>query len=780
MEEKTIGLDLAELLPGIDLHDDACVTRLEKAMQEVDGIHRAYRSKGAHYGQICLHFDPTQLTDFQVHQFAQQEGEKLRKRFGHAVIPIEGMDCSDCAFVITHTLEHTQGILSLHVDYLDQHAQVEFDKRLISKNSIENHIRRLGYQVPGRGLRKFLDNNRATLLAMSGGVLLLLGWLGEHSGVFPTALVLPLYAGTYLVLGLPLLRKSMTQLFKQRRFDTDQLMVAAGLGAAVLGEFAEGALLLFLFTLGHVLEGRALDRARTAISALAELVPKVARVRRESEEQMVSIETIQLNDIVIIPPGGRIPVDGRISAGSSFVDQSSITGEAIPVEVSTDDQVFAGSVNGDGALEVRATRLSRDSTLAKIIQMVKDAQAEKSPIQRHSDQIIRYLVPTILVLDTLLILVPPIFGVPFQQSFLMAMTLLVAASPCALALGTPSAILAGIARAARGGVLIKGGAHIENLSSLKAVAFDKTGTITVGHPVVTDLRPLPTTSEGQLLALAASVEIQSAHPLAQAIVTAAGERNLDIPVTESVQSETGVGIRALSQGKLVEITKLYAETDGDLLPKTLLDEAKSLEGQGKTVIQVMVDSEPWGIIALADELRPEAPGTISSLRKLGIEKLIMISGDNQRVADHIGQSLGLDEVKAGLMPQDKLEIIKELNSGVENTAMVGDGVNDAPALAAASTGIAMGGAKTHVALETSDVVLMADDLSALPFTIELSRKTLSIIRQNFILAIGVMGALISLSIANLAGIALAIVIHESATLLVVFNALRLLRFNPKG
>lgn len=776
MNEQTIGLDLSTLLPGIDLQDDDCINRLQTALQNVEGIHRAHQSDYDSTKEICLHFDPSIVSIHDVQSFAEEESAKLTKRFGHAVIPIEGMDCSDCAFVLKHTLEHMNGVMKLDVSFAEQQVRIEFDSQQIDQKSIENRIRRLGYSIPLSRLRRFMVQNQLLLLSSIAGLSMIVGWIGEISSYFSIWLSIGLYAVAYALAGYPLALRSFRQIFKERRFDTDQLMLAAAFGAAILGEFAEGALLLFLFSLGHALEDRALDRARNAILSMAELMPKVACVRRGSEEEIIPVEMIQLNDLVIVPPGARIPVDGLVQSGSSSVDQSSITGESIPLDVAPSDRVFAGSVNGEGALELVTTRLSKDSTLSQVVQLVQDAQAKKSPAQRYSDRIIQYLVPAILVIDALLIIIPPIFGVPFRESFLMAMTLLVAASPCALALGTPSAILASIARAARSGVLIKGGAHLENLGNLQVVAFDKTGTLTHGTPKVTEVIPHPPTSENDLLSIAAAVESHSAHPLALAIVSAAKAENIDIPDVRSVRAETGVGIEAEIEDRKVRVGKIDSDSKTSDLPESIQEAARSLESQGKTVVQVSIDSTLLGIIALSDSIREEAPKTVRVLRELGIEKIIMLSGDNERAAFHIGKSLELDQVIAELMPEEKLRVIDELTRENTNVAMVGDGVNDAPALAAASTGIAMGGAKTHVALETADVVLMADDLSGLPFAIELSKKTRSIIRQNFIVALSVIIGLITLTLTNVAGITTAIALHEGTTLLVVFNALRLLRF----
>ena len=613
-------------------------------------------------------------------------------------------------------------------------------------------------------------------------MLLLIGWLGGLFLGFPTLLSIVFYIAAYVFGGWDVSQHAWHAL-KERHFDTDLLMVIAAIGAAFLGEFAEGALLLFLFSLGHSLEDRALDRARSAVRALADLAPKIALVRRDNKELEVPVESLQLNDLVIVRPGVRIPVDGVILNGNSGVDQTSVTGESLPIDKTPDDNVFASTVNGEGALEVKVTRLAKDSTLARVMKMVEEAQAQKSPTQQTVEKFERVFVPAVLILTALIIIVPPLFGFPFRESFLRAMTLLVAASPCALALGTPATILAGVAQAARNGVLIKGGAHLENLGRLIAIAFDKTGTVTHGKPEVTDIVVFPASgwNEADLLSLAAGAESRSAHPLAQAVVRSAQTQGVPVSVMDEVESLTGRGLRAVSYGKTIWVgnQKLMDEADVTLSADAI-QKAQSLQQSGKTLFWVAEDKIAIGLIALADTLRREAASTMNALKKIGVEHTIMLTGDNVRSASAIAAEVGLTEYRADLMPEDKLIVIRDLVKEYGQVAMIGDGVNDAPALANATVGIAMGGAGTDVALETADVALMGDDLSKLPFAVGLGRATRNIIMQNLFISLGVIAFLIVTSLTGIVSIGIAVVFHEGSAL-VVANALRLLGYqNQKG
>lgn len=780
--EKTIELEIPLLLPGVGDEKDECLNRLETSLQNRKGILRAHLEREKSPIDLCLHYDPNLLSLPDVKRIAERTGAQIINRFHHDTIAIEGMDCSDCVTVIEHSIGRMEGILSVNVNYPAEKMWVEFDTQKINRPAIEKRVRSLGYEIPLNEFQARLQENRELLFSVISGLSLLIGWLGGLFLGFPALLSIGFYVLAYILGGWDVSRHALHAL-RERHFDTDGLMIVAALGAAFLGQFAEGALLLFLFSLGHALEERALDRARSAVRALADLAPKTALVKRDGKEQELPVESLQLDDVVIVRPGVRIPVDGIILDGNSGVDQSSVTGESLPVDKVPGDQVFASTVNGEGALDVKVTRLAKDSTLARVMKMVEEAQAQKSPTQQTVEKFERVFVPSILILTLLVIVIPPLFGFPFRESFLRAMTLLVAASPCALALGTPAAILAGVAQAARNGVLVKGGMHLENLGRLKVIAFDKTGTVTHGQPEVTDIVAIQASvkKEADVLSIAAGAESRSAHPLAQAIVRAAQTQGVPASVMDEVESLTGRGLRAVSNGKKIWIgnRKLMDEAMVTL-PVEALQKAESLQQSGKTLMWVAEDNTVLGIIALADTLRHEAAPTMKALKGAGVKHTIMLTGDNTRSASAIAKEIGLTEFRAELMPEDKLTVIKELVHKYGEVAMIGDGVNDAPALANATVGIAMGGAGTDVALETADVALMGDDLSKLPFAVGLGRATRNIIVQNLAIALGVIALLVITSLTGVISIGVAVIFHEGSTLVVVANALRLLGYQQRA
>jgi Zn2+/Cd2+-exporting ATPase len=781
MSEKTIELEIPLLLPGVEDDHDECLARLETALQNKGGLNRAHLERDKQPAALCLHYDPNVLSLAEVKRLAEKAGMQIAKRYHHQTLSVEGMDCSDCARVIEHSLGRMEGVLTVNVNYPAQKMRVEYDTQKISQNAIEKRLQSLGYTVPTTGLRSWYQENREVVFSLAAGLLLTVGWVGQTFFGLPFVVALGCYLAAYVLGGWDVSQHAWHAL-RERHFDTDLLMVTAALGAAILGDWAEGALLLFLFSLGHALEERALDRARAAIRALADLAPKTALVKRDDKEIELPVEQLQIEDVVIVRPGVRVPVDGIVLSGQSGVDQAPVTGESVPVDKGVGDPMFAGSVNGEGALEVKVTKLAKDSTLARVMKMVEEAQTQKSPTQQTVEKFERVFVPTVLIGTLLVIVLPPLFGVPFPVSFLRAMTLLVAASPCALALGTPAAILAGIAQAARNGVLVKGGVHLENLGRLKAIAFDKTGTITHGKPEVTDVVKLSNvsdqiTTEDALLALAAAVESRSGHPLAQALVRAAQTKDLALSEVGEVESLTGRGLRSNVNGQTVIIGNLKLMTESNV---TLSEEGQAqvarLQGEGKTIMLIAVNGELAGVIAVADTLRTEASATMTALKKIGVQETLMLTGDNARVGQAIAQQVGLSEVRADLLPEDKLTVIREMVQKFGQVAMVGDGVNDAPALANATVGIAMGGAGTDVALETADVALMGDDLSKLPFAVGLGRATRSIIQQNLFIALGVIALLVVASLTGWVSIGVAIVFHEGSTIVVVLNALRLLGY----
>ena len=776
MSEK-LKLDLSLILPDIPDERDACVGRLSELLQ-AEGVEQVHVIHEEGSASLCLHYDPQRFSVSRVRELAQAVGAKIGTRYRHESLRIDGMDCTTCATVIEHALQRIDGVLEASVSYAAERLRLEFDSEKVERRAIIQRLQALGYTVLEEGREAgWFAEHRELIFSGVAGLLLLAGWLAGLSGA-PRTLALGLLLGAYAAGGFYTLRDAW-QSVTSRRFDIDTLMIVAAAGAAALGAWEEGALLLFLFSLGHALEHMAMDRARKAIEALAELAPKTAIVQRDGVEIEVRVEELQRGDRVIVKPGQRIPADGQVASGNSAVDQAPVTGESMPVDKQPGDKVFAATINGEGALLVEVTRLAHESTLARMVEMVAEAQTQKSPTQRFTDRFERIFVPVVLVGAALLIVLPPLFGFPFAESFYRAMAVLVAASPCALAIATPSAVLSGIARAARGGVLIKGGAHLENLGVLTAIAFDKTGTLTVGKPAVTDVIAV-SGNEERLLTVAAAVESRSAHPLAQAVVAEAKRRGLTWQDAGETESMTGKGLRAEFDGQKVAIgnAKLF---DGEIIPAEIQQQAERVQSEGKTIMLIQVDGQFIGVIGLADTPREGVKQVLDKLRQLGIGKTIMLTGDNERVGRAIADAVGLDEVKAGLLPEDKVKAMEELGQRYGQVAMVGDGVNDAPAMARATVGIAMGGAGTDVALETADVALMADDLSKLPFAVAFSRASRRVIRQNLWLSLGVVALLIPATLFGWAGIGVAVLVHEGSTLVVVINALRLLSYrSPTG
>ena len=638
--------------------------------------------------------------------------------------------------------------------------------------------------------------NTELVFALICGALLGAGALAGKLGLIDR-LPLVLYVSAYVFGGWFTTKEAISNI-RQKRFEIDTLMLLAAAGAASIGAWAEGALLLFLFSLGHSLESYAMGKAKKAIEALSKLAPATAIVRREDRTQELPVELLIPGDVVIVRPNDRLPADGFVIAGFSAINQAPVTGESVPVDkrpvadyalarskpdaVDASSKVFAGTINGEDLIEVAVTRRSTESTLARVIKMVSEAEVRKSPTQRFTDRFQRIFVPLVLLLVVGLMFAGIFIDEPFRDSFYRAMAVLVAASPCALAIATPSAILSGIARAARGGVLIKGGAPLEELGSLNAMAFDKTGTLTEGRPRITDVIPLAGTQVPDLLAVAIAVESMSDHPLAAAIVRD-GEEMIGSKgkyQATNLKNLVGRGVRAELGDQFVWIGKVEMfGTDGvPALSKTALDAAERLRQSGRTTMVVRRADKDLGVIGLLDTPREGAKEALQKLREMGIDRMIMISGDHNRVAEAVGRQVGLDEAWGDLMPDDKVQAIKNLRLSSQ-VAMVGDGVNDAPAMAHSSVGIAMGAAGSDVALETADIALMADDIRQLPFAVGLSRHTRSIIRQNLFVSLGIVAILVPSTIMGLS-IGAAVAIHEGSTLLVVFNALRLLAYRKEA
>ncbi len=604
----------------------------------------------------------------------------------------------------------------------------------------------------------------------------LIAFIGTRTGM-DAMLIAVLYGVAYIAGGWYGVQESLDAL-REKTINVDLLMILAAIGAAFVGQPAEGAILLFLFSLSNTLQSYAMDRSRKAIEKLLDLRPATATLKRGDKWVSVPIDELLLGDTVIVRPGERFPIDGSVTHGQSEVDQAAITGESVPVHKDINDNVFAGTVNGTGALEIKVTRLAKDTTLARIVKMVEDAQSTKAQTQRMLDDFEQVYAFIVLGAAALLIVVPYfLLGEAFQPTFYRAMTWLVVASPCALVISTPASILSAIANGARNGVLFKGGVHLEKTATLKVLAFDKTGTLTHGMPEMTEIIPLSTIDEDGLLRLTAALEARSEHPLAKSIVRSAAERDLNLPPSTSFRSVPGQGVEGVVEGKTLWIgnERLFEER-GVNIPADVLSRARAIEDEGQTVMYAYSAPEFLGLLAVADTLREDAVEMIKALKVAGIERVVMLTGDNPRVAAKIAEMAGVDEYHANLLPQDKVTVLKSLQNKYGPVAMVGDGVNDAPSLATADIGIAMGGAGTDVAIETADVVLMSDDLQKIPFAIGLARRAKKVVWQNLVFSMAVIILLVVSSLgANLA-LPLGVVGHEGSTVLVVLNGLRLLGY----
>lgn len=838
MNEPTtrLRLDLPLLLPDVDDADDRCVGRLIAALSGRPGIAEAHIAREGGAPQLCIHYNPAQITIGRVRELVHASGAQVSERFGHLVVRADEALHARAARSVAEGLRSIPGVLEADVAASGT-VRIEYDRQEVSAQALLEQAAKLGLKAPGaapsnvakahgdhaghahgkgEGDHADHDHDHAeaggdhaghshsggpfgemTELVFAGmaGALLGVGWLLERVGAGPTWLPTAVYVAAYFFGGYYTVREAFDNLLA-KRFEIDTLMLVAAIGAAALGEWAEGALLLFLFSLGHSLEHFAMGRARKAIEALSKLAPETATVRRATGTEEVAVAALQVADVVIVRPNERLPADGLVVVGTTSVNQAPVTGESVPVDkrpvadaqaalaafdrAGAEHRVFAGTINGSGAIEVMVARRAEQSTMARVVKMVTEAEAQRSPTQQFTERFERIFVPAVLVLVVLLMFAGLVIDEPFSATFYRAMAVLVAASPCALAISVPSAVLSGVARAARGGVLVKGGGPLENLGTLTSIAFDKTGTLTEGKPRLTDVVAMPGVSEDELLALAQAVEQGSDHPLASAVVTGAVERlggRVALPAVSDVKSITGRGVQAQVAGETAVIGKpvLFSELPDSTLPPEVAAANDKLVAAGRTTMVVRHGKRFLGVIAVMDTPRPVAARVMAELRELGIERLIMISGDNQQVADAVAKSVGLTEARGDLMPEQKVDAIKALREKHGKVAMVGDGVNDAPAMANSTVGIAMGAAGSDVALETADVALMADDLAQLPFAVGLSRSTSRIIKQNLYVSLGVVAVLIPATIFGL-NIGTAVLFHEGSTLLVVVNALRLLGY----
>jgi Cd2+/Zn2+-exporting ATPase len=614
---------------------------------------------------------------------------------------------------------------------------------------------------------------RLAILATLSWIFTIGGLIAGYAFDIPAATLVAIFVLAYLAGGTLATRAAISDLLDWK-INVDLLMVLAAIGAAALGSWAEGAILLSLFSTSNALEHHALDKTRNAVRLLMDLTPPTARVERDRALRIIPVEGLRLDDVIIVQPGEKIPADARVLSGASTVDQAAITGESIPAEKIPGDTIFAGTINGHGALQARVTRLSTESTLARIVKLVEEAREQKSELEQFAYSFEGRYAAAVIVFSLLVATVPMFFGVDPGDAFYRGMTLLVVMSPCALVISTPAATLSALANAARRGVLVKGGRSLETLGTVDTIAFDKTGTLTIGRPRLTDVVMLNGVDPDDILARAAAAEQLSEHPIGTAIVEAARHQEMTLPPSSDLEAHVGRGITARVNGEVLAIGnwRLFRDLGIDL-PKVAIEHRNRLGKEGKSTMIVGDHSGVHAVLAVADTLRPGVKETVAALRRAGIKRTVMLTGDNPLVAKAIARSVGIDEVHADLLPEEKLAVIETLKASGK-VAMIGDGVNDAPALAIADVGISMGGAGSDVALETADVVLMSDDLGKLYGTISLSRAMRKTIRANLTFALSIITVLAVSTLIVGIPLPLGVVGHEGSTIVVVLNGLRLL------
>ncbi|KMY54436.1 cadmium transporter [Bacillus sp. FJAT-27231] len=690
---------------------------------------------------------------------------------------IQGLTCANCARTFENNVKDLPGVEQARVNFGASKIYVQGSttiEQLEKAGAFENlKIRDEKEQKIER--EPFWKQKQTIKVYISALVLVVSWFLGEQYGeehILSTAG----YATAIVIGGYSLFIRGLKNLI-QLKFDMHTLMTIAILGAAAIGEWGEGATVVILFAISEALERYSMDKARQSIESLMDIAPKEALIRRGQEEIIVHVDDIQIGDIMIVKPGQKLAMDGTVIKGTSTLNQAAITGESVPVAKTIDDEVFAGTLNEEGLLEVRVTKHAADTTLSKIIHLVEEAQAERAPAQAFVDKFAKYYTPVIILLALFIAVVPPLFGGAWGEWIYQGLAVLVVGCPCALVVSTPVAVVTAIGNAAKNGVLIKGGIYLEEAGHLKVIAFDKTGTLTKGVPAVTDIIVHEKT-EKEVLAITAAIEKGSLHPLASAITRKAEEMGVDFNniAVKDFQSITGKGVKANVNSIFYYVgsPSLFEELHGHM-ESAIKQNIIELQAQGKTVIVVGTEKEILSFIAVADEMRESVAEVIRKINQAGIDQTVMLTGDNQRTAEALGKEAGISAIKAELLPEDKLHVIKELREKYRNVAMVGDGVNDAPALAASTVGIAMGGAGTDTALETADIALMSDDLSKLPYTIKLSRKTLSIIKQNITFSLGIKLVALLLVVPGWLTLWIAIFADMGATLLVTLNSLRLLK-----
>jgi len=781
--------------------------QIDKASPEVPvtdqpGIVRTVIDPAAH--ALTIDYDPRVISQDDVRKVAQQLAPLGHQQYCKAILHLDGRASGAAEQKLEKKAQRIDGIRRARATFLGGVMTVTFDDALLTQAQLIERVRQTGAPVrpftiepehKPETVRQWLthwttgERLEAVFMVLTF-LFMVTGWITTKLGVSWPGVF---YAGAYLTGGYFGVRAGLQSL-RQWTIDVDLLMVLAAIGAAIVNAPFEGAMLLFLFSLSNVLQAYAIDRTRKAIKSLMKLRPDKALARRNGGTVVLPVGELIVGDVLVVRPGESIALDSVIIEGSSAVDQASLTGESMPVSKKVGDPVFAGTINQTGGLEIRVTKLAKDSTIEKLVRLVEEAQTEKADTQRFLDRAEQFYAVGVILLTIGLIVIPVLFlDEPFRVAFYRAMTVMVVASPCALIISTPASILSAIGGAARRGVLFKGGVHLERAATVKVVTFDKTGTLTEGKPRVTDVivdgrvvdfRQQPDAAALALLQLVAAVEVKSEHPLAQAIVTESRQRGLILQECAGFQSTSGKGASGLVKGRRIAVGNArFFSAQNIVLPDEFVRQIAALQDDGKTSVIVGELNESagtahlLGAVAIADVLRAEAASVIRQLKAEGIERVVMLTGDNARVAQAIAKQAGIDEFHADLLPEDKVRVIKELKS-IGPVAMVGDGVNDAPALATATVGIAMGAAGTDVAMETADVVLMSDNLQNIVFALALSRRARQVIIQNLVFSLLVIIVLVISALGFSLLLPIGVIAHEGSTVLVCLNGLRMLTFRP--
>ena len=790
------------LIEELDCPD--CALKLEQSLAKIPGV--TWVSINFATSKIWFEYEPDEVNRGQILAAIHRAGYRVREPEIAAVTPtatrssflLTGLDCPDCAAKLQKRISLLEGVHEASVNFANATMLVRHDTEKTGRADILSAVVETGYQASLAGAETprqaagffSIKNPKLFSTIVSGSLIalacaaILLGrylplpylTLAGHS-ITPSHLlyILAVLAGGYHV------ARSGYYSLMAKTFDMNFLMTAAVIGALSIGEIEEGAIVVFLFSLGNSLQSYTMDKARNALRSLMDLAPREAHLKKGGRLIKVPVSDIMIGDLVIVKPGEKVPVDGSVVQGTSPVNQSPITGESQPVDKGPGDPLFAGSINGSGSLEVRVEKPAADSTLSRIIHLVEEAQAQKAPSQTFIDAFSNIYTPLVIISAAALSVVPTVFfSLPFTDWFYRGLMLLIISCPCALVISTPVSIVSAIACASRKGILIKGGAYLEEMGSISAMAFDKTGTLTGRRFRITDIISINGTNTRDILRVAASLEMKSEHPLAKAIVKQAQQEGVVLEESPGgLITYPGMGAQAMLDGTRASIGNraFFQERGIDVTPYG--EELKRLESEGKTAVLIHHPAGS-GIIALADTVRPEAGSCIEELRRQGIRHLVMLSGDNERVSSAIARELKIDAYQAELLPGEKVEALRELLFKYEKVAMVGDGVNDAPAMAVSSVGIAMGAAGSATALEAADIALMADDLLKLPFLVHLSRRTLATIKANIVFSLTVKAAFIITVLLGGANLWMAVAADMGTSLLVIVNGMRLMVTRPNA